>query len=404
MPDVEVNIAVSARGVVSGRRDDGADWQSGQLGLHGLDAELIRMFERWLAERDREWQLADLRAFGGLLHRALFPPDLWRWVEESIDALPRGGRLRLQLAFPADALAHLAAIPWEFLYAPDGGREGFFLATDRRCVLTRYIPMELGRPLKTATERARVLVLVSQPDDPTLGEVVAEPVLADLEAAADAGVPIELKVQQQPTCDLLDEVVARFRPDVVHFMGHGACTTTTKSRGGSHWWTKPGGRTGSVRARCPAAGRRGRHPRLGTAFLLRSADWVPGKFCQHRAAADPAWHYCVVAMQYAVTNRTAIAFSKGFYRGLTSALPLDESVQSGGAAWPCCRRRIHVCSASRGLPADPGLRCCCRRVPTRRVTHGYRLRIPGRGGRPRDPGWLKPRGWRTGVWPGGNRQ
>jgi CHAT domain-containing protein len=38
---------------------------------------------------------------------------------------------------------------------------------------------------------------------------------------------------------------------------------------------------------------------------------------------------CVVAMQYAVTNRTANAFSKGFYRGLAAGLPLDEAVQSG---------------------------------------------------------------------------
>jgi hypothetical protein len=34
-------------------------------------------------------------------------------------------------------------------------------------------------------------------------------------------------------------------------------------------------------------------------------------------------------MQYAVTNRTAIAFSKGFYTALAGGLPLDEAVQSG---------------------------------------------------------------------------
>lgn len=331
MPDVEVNIAVSASGVVSGRRDDGADWQSGQLGLHGLDAELIRVFERWLTERDREWQLADLRAFGSLLHRVLFPPDLWRWVEESIDALPRGGRLRLQLAFPADTLAHLAAIPWEYLYAPDrAGRQGFFLATDRRCMLTRYIPMELGRPLKTATDRARVLVLVSQPDDPTLGEVVAEPVLADLEAAANAGVPIELTVQQQPTRDLLDEVVARFRPDVVHFMGHGMYDDYEEQ--GQIALVDETGRTDWVgeSALAQLLGDAEDMPRL---VYLHSCSGAQTGYRASFAGIAPRLirrgTHCVVAMQYAVTNRTAIAFSKGFYRGLTAGLPLDESVQSG---------------------------------------------------------------------------
>lgn len=331
MPDTEISIVVSASGAVTGRRDDGAERQSGQLALHGVDAELIRVFERWLTERDREWQLADLRAFGSLLHRALFPPDLWGWVEESIDALPRGGRLRLQLTFPADGMAHLAAIPWEYLYAPDRpSREGFFLATDRRCMLTRYIPMELGRPLKTATERARVLVLVSQPDDPTLGEVVAEPVLAELQAAVSSGIPIELTVQQQPTRDYLDKATTGLRPDVVHFMGHGRYDDHDEQ--GQIALVDETGRTDWVgeAALAQLLGDAGDMPRL---VYLHSCSGAQTGYRASFAGIAPRLirrgTHCVVAMQYAVTNRTAIAFSQGFYRGLTAGLPLDESVQAG---------------------------------------------------------------------------
>ena len=37
---------------------------------------------------------------------------------------------------------------------------------------------------------------------------------------------------------------------------------------------------------------------------------------------------CVVAMQYAVTNRMALSFSEGFYRGVAGAAA-DEAVQAG---------------------------------------------------------------------------
>jgi hypothetical protein len=219
MSVLEIEVSVSSTGLVSGRRSDGAYGPQGQLGVRGVDAELIRVFERWLAERDREWRHADLRAFGSLLHRALFPADLWYWIEQSLDSLPQNDRMRLQLAFPTDGLGHLAAIPWEYLYAPDrAGREGFFLATDRRCALNRYIPMELGRRDVALDRSLRVLVLVSQPAD--LGEVIAQPVLDELANAGDT-LPMELTVRHQPTRNMVDEIVTALRPDVVQFMGHG---------------------------------------------------------------------------------------------------------------------------------------------------------------------------------------
>jgi CHAT domain len=330
MAVVEIEVTISPTGDVTARRDDGAYGPGGSLGVHGLDAELIRVFERWLSERGREWRLADIHAFGGLLHRALFPLDVWRWVEQSIDGLARGDRMRVQLAFPTDGMGHLAAIPWEYLRVPDrAGREGFFLATDRRCILTRYIPMELGRPTSAPAELISLLVLVSQPDDPTLGEVIAEPVLANL-AEVSAQVPFDVTVRRQPTRDTLGETVAELHPDVVQFIGHGRYDDLAEQGGIA--LVDETRRTDWVgeAALAQILGDADDMPKL---VYLHSCSGAQTDYRASFAGIAPRLIrrgvQCVVAMQYAVTNRTALAFSKGFYQGLAAGLPLDEAVQSG---------------------------------------------------------------------------
>jgi CHAT domain len=330
MAVVQIEVIVSSTGDVTVRRDDGSYGPSGSIGYRGLDAELIRVFERWLSERGRDWRPAEIRAFGGLLHRALFPMDVWRWVEQIMDGLTGGERIRLQLAFPTDGMGHLAAIPWEYLRVPDrAGREGFFLATDSRCILTRYIPMELIRPASSPGERVSVLVLVSQPDDPTLGEVVADPVLSSLAEMANT-VPFDVTVQQQPTRDDLGETVAALHPDVVHFMGHGQYDDYNEQgrialvdeMGRADWLGEA--------ALAQLLGDGGDMPKL---VYLHSCSGAQTDYRASFAGIAPRLirrgTQCVVAMQYAVTNRTANAFSKGFYRGLAAGLPLDEAVQSG---------------------------------------------------------------------------
>ena len=87
----------------------------------GLEAELVRLYERWLSVRSRLWEEDELRAFGSLLHRILFAPATWAAVQTQLDAAEaRGERLRLELVFPFDSpYTRLAAIPWEYLYVPD---------------------------------------------------------------------------------------------------------------------------------------------------------------------------------------------------------------------------------------------------------------------------------------------
>ena len=330
MPVRELEVNISVNGDLEMRWDDGASLRGQRHGVREVDAELIRVFERGLVDRGREWASADIRAFGSLLHRSLFPADTWRWVEERIDNLPPGDRIRFQLAFPAGEAGHLAAIPWEYLRVPDrDGREGFFLATDRRCILTRYLPMERGRPKSAAAERAAILVLVSQPEDPTLGEVIAEPVLATLREIA-ASLPFDLTVRHQPTRETLGEAVAEANPDVIQFIGHGRYDDTDEQ--GRIALVDETGRADWV-GEAPLAQILGDVGDMPTLVFLHSCSGAQTGYRASFAGIAPRLirrgTQCVVAMQYAVTNRMALAFSKGFYQGLAERLPLDEAVQAG---------------------------------------------------------------------------
>jgi CHAT domain len=324
----EIEVTISPSGEVSTRADDGAYGPAGQGTFDGVDAELMRVFGRFLTERGREWRHSEIKAFGSLLHRSLFPQPVWSWIEGRYDQLGRGDRLRLQLAFPSEGLAHLAAVPWEYLHVPDrAGRDGFFVATNPRCILTRYIPQEQGRSGLASEPEARVLVLVSQPRD--LGEVVADPVLEQLSSLTQE-LPLELTVRQQPTRSSLLEDIQGVRPHVVHFMGHGEFDAD------------------SQQGRIALVDEEGRADWVGEAVLvalLQQAGEVPRLVLLHScagAATDYSASFagfaprlirggvqCVVAMQYAVTNRTAIEFSKGFYRSIAKRLPVDEAVQAG---------------------------------------------------------------------------
>jgi hypothetical protein len=324
----EIEVNVSPTGEVSTRGDDGGVGPRGEGGFGGVDAELIRVFGRFLTERGREWRRSEIKAFGSLLHRALFPQPVWSWIEGRYDRLGTGDRLRLQLAFPSEGLTHLAAVPWEYLHVPDrSGRDGFFVATDRRCILTRYIPQEVGRPRLASEPRARVLALVSQPRD--LGEVVAGPVLDQLSSLAGT-LPLDLTVTEQPTRRSLLADIRRVRPHVVHFMGHGEFDPDNQEgrialvgeEDRADWVTE-----------AVLATQREQADELPRVVLLHSCAGAGTDYSASFAGFAPRLIrrgvQCVVAMQYAVTNGTALAFSNGFYDGVARGLPVDEAVQAG---------------------------------------------------------------------------
>jgi len=159
--------------------------------------------------------------------------------------------------------------------------------------------------------------------------VIAEPVLANLDDIA-ARLPFDVKVEHQPTRDTLGDAVIQFSPDVVQFIGHGRYDERDEQgrialvdeTGRADWLGEA--------ALAQLLGDEGDMPKL---VFLHSCSGAQTDYRASFAGIAPRLirrgTQCVVAMQYAVTNRTALAFSKGFYQGLVGGLPLDEAVQGG---------------------------------------------------------------------------
>jgi CHAT domain-containing protein len=351
MTDQRISVEVDRNGFVQAR-SLASNFHSprGRVELTGLNTELIRLFERWLVLRDRQWREDEIRAFGSLLHQYLFGRrDVWSWIESAIEALATGDRIRLELTFPAmPPYSRLAAIPWEYLYQPAReGRNGFFLASDARIVLSRYIPLEAGEGSSAAAEDLRMLIAISQPADRRLGPVMYDDVCTAIKNwAQESGVAVS--VLHNPTAARLQEAIAPpggQGPHLVHFMGHGefdpeygdAKLALVADDGGADW--VPDQRLADIFSRASVA------PRT---VVLHSCEGGRADFSVSFAGLAPqlarSGVQCVVAMQYAVTNETAIAFSTSLYRHLTAGEDIDVAVQES-------RWEISGLSASR----DPRL-------------------------------------------------
>ncbi|WNB87281.1 hypothetical protein [Cellulomonas sp. ATA003] len=126
-----MTIEVDDDGTVRASTPEGHRSPRARTRLDGVDEQLIRVFDRWLARTADGWARDDVSAFGSLLFRALLDGDTWDFVLHRCDELLDGQRLRLQLSFPATPVGRqLAALPWEYLHVPDG--TGTFLGTDPR--------------------------------------------------------------------------------------------------------------------------------------------------------------------------------------------------------------------------------------------------------------------------------
>ena len=330
----DIVVSVTSEGRVEARRDDDAPAGPRRIESSGLEADLIRLFERWLSERDRIWRRDEITVIGRLLHRMLLDGDVGDFMDRTLRELGPDDRLRLRLEFAADGsdqFRHLPAVPWEYLYSPDrAGRPGFFLATDPRLILCRYIRLETGQRAFTPEDTPlRLLTIVSQPDDPALGEVVSEPVLDEINRLATR-LPIVVDTLRDPTLDDLERALTSGKPHILHFMGHGDYDQATEQGriallgddGGTRWVTD--------RLFVEILQHSRVVPRL---VVLHSCDGGRVDYRANFAGMAPQLIrngvQCVIAMQYAVTNRVAIDFSTAFYRQLAAGAPIDEAVQEG---------------------------------------------------------------------------
>jgi hypothetical protein len=301
----------------------------GTLALDGLDGELVHHFERWLTLRDRTWLEDEIRAFGLLLHRSLFPPrpyNVWSWIEDRMRETG-GEPVRLSLAFPAGREhAHLPAIPWEYLHSP--GDLGYFLARNPAVVLSRYAPGPGGRV--PAEPLLRLLPILANPSDNVLGPVEADDVLATLTTIGNRPQFEVLDVVRNPDEVTLGREVSAARPHLVHFIGHGrfdpdtrigSLALRTSAPGAPYAWV-------SDRALADALCPQGHTPRV---VVLHTCEGGRADTSFRFAGLAPELIsrgvQSVIAMQYPIRNDDAQQFSSALYEQLSGGRQLDEALQ-----------------------------------------------------------------------------
>jgi hypothetical protein len=301
----------------------------------GLRAGLGRLERRML-------DLGEMIELGRQLAGLLLPARARRMLDRSRAMLDPGQGLRIRLRLDSYALSDL---PWEYLYipAPDTppdqqGPEGF-LVLDRRVSLVRYEQMgQAAESLEPVGGPLRLVALLASPEDP------GYPAL-DLEAERQYIVKAMSKlpgieVRFYPGGRVIDlEEALETGAHILHFAGHGEFVVEMGARVG----TQVGkgalvlvGEDGGAElfpVEKLAQNLVGREIRLAVFGACKTAQrdqynaWT-GVAPALTRAGIPA----VVAMQYAIRDVNAVAFSRRFYGALAAGESIDAAVTDGRLA------------------------------------------------------------------------
>jgi hypothetical protein len=268
-------------------------------------------------------QIEVVRTFGGKLFSTILTGALKDAFSRSLDIAQQQGKgLRLRLRM-MDA-PELADIPWEYLYDSSAGR---FLALSVESPVVRYLDLpERIRPL-TVTPPLRILVMIAAP--PGLPDLDVDReweslngALADLVAR---GV-VTVDRLQQPTLSALQAVLRREEYHVFHFIGHGAFDTVTQS--GVLMLADETGQSQAVAGQDLGAllhdERTLRLVVLNACEGARTSRMDPFAGLAQNLVRQgiPA----VIAMQFDITDRASVAFTREFYRALADGYPVDASL------------------------------------------------------------------------------
>jgi len=312
--------------------------------MRGLEAQVRESGEARHLQPERPPDATDAGQLPGT------PEELGRWLHQALlggsvgEAWARhlgtlddqhGRGLRLRLAFDPSTLTDsaLAALPWELLYQD---RARGFTARNRRTPLVRYLDVEQPTVLPPVQPPLRILGVTASPADAPPLQIAKEE--ARLRRVWEAPGRTELELVRRPTLEQLRELLLRGGFHVFHFMGHGAFTEPPEGAPqAALLFEDQERRAARVPASLLANALRGLEDlRL---VVLNACD--SGRFPRRRGA-DPysgvaaalvlAGVPAVVAMQFPISDRAAIAFGGGLFQALAAGDPIDAAVTEGRIA------------------------------------------------------------------------
>jgi YVTN family beta-propeller protein len=264
-----------------------------------------------------------VREFGARLFDAVFHDQVHSALTASLDQAEgqdAGLRVRLRLTDSPE----LADLPWEYLYDRDARR---YLALSAWTPLVRYLDLPGRiRPLSVRPP-LRVLVLVASPTDFPPLDVDAEwrrlrEALAGLEHAG------RVRLERAPNGTMADlqRQLRRGQHHVFHYIGHGRYDTELGD--GQLAMEGPTGRAQPISGSDLGALLHD-HRTLRLALLNSCEGARGGRRDPYSGTAQSLVHQgipAVVAMQFEITDRAAIVFTRGFYEAVADGYPLDAAI------------------------------------------------------------------------------
>lgn len=288
--------------------------------LQALQLALLRSGGKRRRVPSREESV--VQEFGHALYDALLAGEIRTRYDMSLrEAAQAGKGLRLKLHIQSP---EMAALPWEFLY---DSRQGEYVALVRNTPLIRYL--ELPQPIQplTVNPPLRVLGMIASPKDQVSldherEKQRVETALTNLQAR---GV-VELNWLQGETWRDLQKEMRRGPWHVFHFIGHGGFDPSA-----DEGFVALSDERGTARRLfATQMGRLLANHRSLKLVLLNACEGARGGqvdiFSSTAAVLVRRGLAAVIAMQYEITDRAAIEFSRAFYEALADGVPVDAAV------------------------------------------------------------------------------
>jgi len=279
-----------------------------------------------------QWTRLTLEKLGGMLYDALFQGEIKaRYVESLGRVEGKGNGLRLVVKQDPrhPDLARIFSLPWEYLFRSDS-RD--FLSLSRKTPVVRYPAVPRPESDEPLPARLRILALVALPTDLTELDLEAE--REQVQAAWCTHPSVKIDYFEHANLAGLRQRLLDTDYHVLHFMGHGGFD---HGRGQGLLYFENGEHLSD-----PVSG-----DRLAT-FLkdFKSIRLIFLNACQTgqnsttgvnpfagvAAALVLGGMPAVLAMQFPISDRAAIAFGETFYRRLAAGDPVDTAVVEGRLA------------------------------------------------------------------------
>ena len=295
--------------------------------MPGVDVDGLRELVRLMNEtrgvaRHEPRVTPDLRDVGSGLFDAVFRGAVLRSFRDCLAGQSdagRGLRLRVRLT----AVPELAHLPWEVLYDPERHR---FPSQYAKYPTVRQVDVPEPVPPLVVDGGMRMLVVTAGPTD--LGEIDGDQEWRCLTTALrphlDSG---RLVVTRLPvaTLDAVREALLAEVYHVFHFTGHGGVDPESgegvlafTDRYGRADWV-PGHDLGVILSNAPV-----RLALLNSCDGARISEVDP--YATTAITLVETGIPAVVAMQFEISDKAAIAFSNATYLALTSSQPVDAAV------------------------------------------------------------------------------